>query len=546
MVFSPWLNRRKGRKMLRFLLVFLTLWAVSVTGAGPARADRLEGIQKRGALIVGVKTDYPPFGMLDAGGGIVGFEADLAANIAFRLGVELRLVGVTAANRLQKLEDGSVDIIIATMGDTAERRRIATLIEPSYYASGANVLVPPGKTFRAWSDLRGQKVCATQGSLYNRNIAQRQLLELQVFNGARDAKLALKDGRCVAWLYDDTAIAGDLLNPEWAGYSMPLTSSLLTPWSMAIAAAERGGKLERLLSDTVAEWHRSGFLLEAEKRWKLKPSPFLAQNNRLWSEKRSDGTPVCTRRAAGEWPTECRIEALAVSADAEGLQKFGLLLKERTGLDLSVVYDSYDREQFIVGLLITVKLAAACLLGSLLIGFVGALAVEARWPLISPLVEAAATVGRMTPPLLQIYVIFFGVGGAVVTRFGWTVDGFLVAAGCLSLYAGSANVFAFVEAAGVLRGRDPAYRLGLRRAGPAFKLAFGALSASLVNIVKATGMASAIAVPELISASTAIMAERGNIAVMMNVLMIVYFLLILAVVRLLNTVERKVMRHDAA
>lgn len=518
-------------------LLLLFLLILAPTGAF---ADKLDAIQQRGALIVGVKTDYPPFGMLDSSGAIVGFEPDLARDVAARLGVAVRLVGVSAANRLQKLEDGSVDLVIATMGDTAERRRIATLIEPSYYASGANVMTAPGKVLNNWSDLRGQKVCVTQGSLFNRSMEQRHLLELQVFNGARDAKLALRDGRCVAWLYDDTAIAGDLRNPEWAGYGMPLASTMLTPWSMALAASERGGPLERLVGDIVADWHRGGFLLEVEKRWGLKPSPFVTQNNRLWNDKRADGAPVCARRASGEWPPECRIEALATSQAAEGVQRLGLMLKELAGLDFSVIYDSYDRQHFIMGILATLHLAVGCLIGSLLIGFVGAALIDARIPLISRAVQAFATVGRMTPPLLQIYVVFFGVGGMVVTRYGWTVDGFLVAAACLSLYAGSANVFALVEAAAVLRAKDPAYRLRLRGAGAAFRLAFGALSASLVNIVKATGMASAIAVPELISASTAIMAERGNIAVMMNVLMVVYFLLIWGLVRLLNVAERRI------
>lgn len=532
-----------GEGLWRFLSLLLSLLLLF---SSPAHADRLETVEKRGALVVGVKTDYPPFGMLDHAGAVVGYEPDIAREIAKRLGVEVRLVAVSAANRLQKLEDGSVDLIIATMGDTAERRKIATLIEPSYYASGANVMTQSGKSFINWGDLRGRKICATQGALFNRPMVERYLLELQVFNGARDAKLALRDGRCVAWLYDDTAIAGDLMNPEWAGYEMPLPSTLLTPWSMALSAAERGGRLARAIEDMVGEWHRDGFFVELEKRWKLKPSPFVAQNHQLWSQKKPDGGPVCARRPSGDWPAECRIDAVVTSSEAEGLHRFGLMVKERFGLDFSVVYDNYDRSRFLTGLMVTVKLAVACLLGSLLIGFAGAVVADARIPLVSPVLTALFTIGRSTPPLLQMYVFFFGIGGVVVTRYGWTVDGFLVAAGCLSLYAGSANVFAFLEAAGVLRARDPGYRLGWRGGGQAFRLAFGALAASLVNIVKATGMASAIAVPELISAATAVMAERGNIGVMMNLLMAIYFLLVLAVVRLLERAERKLADKGAA
>ena len=51
------------------------------------------------------------------------------------------------------------------------------------------------------------RVCATQGAYFNRPMAQRFLLELQVFNGTRDTRLALRDGRCDAWLYDDRCVS---------------------------------------------------------------------------------------------------------------------------------------------------------------------------------------------------------------------------------------------------------------------------------------------------------------------------------------------------
>lgn len=528
-------------------LASILLWLLVLLLPGQAMADRLDTIVKRGTLIVGVKTDYPPFGMRDPKGELIGFEPDLAADLASRLGVGLQLVGVTTANRLQKVEDGTVDVIVATLGDTAQRRQIATLIEPNYYASGVTVMTGLDRHIDDWNDLRGQRVCATQGALFNRPMAQRYLLDLQIFNGTRDAKMALRDGRCMAWLYDDTAIAGDLLAPEWDGYGMPLPSSMVAPWSIAIAAAERGSRLERFLSDSVADWHRTGTLMSVERRWGLKPSAFLAETNRLWTAAKPDGTPLCARTPDGEWPADCRNKALLTSTDVGGLHRLGLLVKERTGLDLSLVYDDYDRGQFLHGLRVTAQLVVACLFGSLLVGLFGAILVEARVPLLGHAVTAVATLGRMTPPLLQMYVIFFGIGGIVVTRYGWTFDGFVVASACLSLYAGSANVFAFLEASAVVRRTlDRDYRLGLRNAGPALRLGFGALAASLVNIVKATGMASTIAVPELISASTAIVAERGNPEVMMNVLMVVYFLIVLAVVRFFRYLETKVVGHGAA
>ncbi len=517
---------------------------ITVLSGREALADRLDVIQKRGTLIVGVKSDYPPFGMLDADGRLIGFEADLAAALASRLGFDLRLVAVTSTNRLQKLEEGAVDVVIATLGDTPQRRQIATLIEPSYYASGAAVVAPPQTRLSSWADLRGKKVCATQGAYFNRPMAERFLLDLQVFNGTRDTRLALRDGRCVAWLYDDTGIVGVLSDPEWASYQTPLPSMMVSPWAIAIAASERGLRLERAISDAVADWHRSGWLIATERRWGIEPSQFLADLHELWSRVRPNGTPVCVRLADGGWPAECRNKLLLTSIDVGGLHRIGLLVKERTGLDLTIFYDGYDRNLFLSGIGMTLRLMAGSIIGSLLLGCLGALVAESGVPWVGGLVRLTAALGRMTPPLLLIYLVFFGLGHIVVSRFGWTFDGSVIAILCLSVYTGCAIVFALLEACAILKDREPGFSLSWRTLPQALRLASAAVVASLVNVVKATGMASAIAVPELISASTAIVAEQGNAAVMMNVLLIVYFLLVMGVVQLFGYFERRLFPHD--
>ena len=525
------------------LRVACLLALIAILGGREALADRLDLIQKRGTLIVGVKSDYPPFGMLDANGRLIGFEPDLAAELARRLGVQLQLVAVSSTNRLQKLQEGAIDVVVATLGDTPQRRQIATLIEPNYYASGVTVVAPPNAYLSSWADLRGRKVCATQGAYFNRSMAQRFLLDLQVFNGTRDTKMALRDGRCVAWLYDDTGIVGILGDPEWANYEAPLPSMMISPWAVAIAALERGSQLERAISDAVADWHRSGWLIEAEKRWGIKPSRFLAETRELWTRAKPDGGAVCARMPDGEWPAECRNKFLLTSTDVGGLQHVGLLIKERTGINLTVLYDAYDRNLFLSGLWMTLRLMVGSIAGSLILGCLGAL-MAGGIPLLGGLVRLAAALGRMTPPLLLIYLVFFGVGHIVVTRYGWTFDGSLIAILCLSFYTGCAIVFALLEAGAVLRDQEPGFALNWRGLPRALRLAYAPVIASLVNVVKATGMASAIAVPELISASTAIVAEQGNAAVMMNVLMIAYFLLVMGVVQLFNYFERRMIRHD--
>jgi len=114
--------------------------ALCIVGISATKADVLEDIKKKGTLTVGTKADYRPFGYLDPSGKIIGFEPDLSADVAKRLGVKLELVPVVASNRIQFLQQGKIDLMIATMSDTPERRKTVDIVDPDYYASGTNVL----------------------------------------------------------------------------------------------------------------------------------------------------------------------------------------------------------------------------------------------------------------------------------------------------------------------------------------------------------------------------------------------------------------------
>src|SRR5918912_3954634 len=121
-----------------------------VLAAWPAAAQTLEKIKSRGVLVVGTKADYKPFGFRDPSGAIVGFEPDLAKEIANKLGVKLQLEPVVSSNRMQFLEQGKIDLMIATMNDKPDRRKIVGILEPSYYASSVTVLANRKARLKSW------------------------------------------------------------------------------------------------------------------------------------------------------------------------------------------------------------------------------------------------------------------------------------------------------------------------------------------------------------------------------------------------------------
>ncbi len=261
------------------------LLAAAALAASPealARADALDAIRARGTLIVGTKADYRPFGFRDGSGAIVGFEPDLAAEIAKRLAVKLALVPVVAANRLELLAEGKVDLVIATMNDTPERHKLADFVEPSYYASGVNVLAPRALHLHIWQELEGKRVCTIQDAFYVGEIKQRYAPEIRTYKYTNEIYAALRQGTCDAVLYDDTALIGQLQALGWSDFEMPLRSILVEPWGMAVRLGEQ--HFAAMLSEMVRGWHKSGRIIALEKKWSIPPSVFAEEMHERYQD----------------------------------------------------------------------------------------------------------------------------------------------------------------------------------------------------------------------------------------------------------------------
>lgn len=261
----------------KLLSIAVASIALVMLGTTAAKADTLSDIKQKGVLVVGTKADYRPFGFLDPSGKIVGFEPELAADIAKRLGVKLELVPVVASNRIQFLQQGKIDLMIATTSDTPDRRKIIDFVDPNYYGSGTNVLASKSANLKSWADLKGKKVCLIQGSFYNKELQEKYGVEGVAFPGTAEAYGALRNGNCVAFAYDDTAIVGEMLKPEWSGYDMPLDTILFVPWGVAAKKGEKS--LVDVVSQATIDWHKTGFLQQLEKKWGIKPTKFVEEMN---------------------------------------------------------------------------------------------------------------------------------------------------------------------------------------------------------------------------------------------------------------------------
>lgn len=270
----------------------LTLRAVTLTSALamavaslPAFADEtLDAVKDSGVFKVGIKVDYKPFGFRDDSGTTVGFEHDLVEALGVRLTeklgrpVTVEKVTVTAQNRIPFLEQGKIDLIAATMNDNEERRKQMDIVDPGYYASGALIIARKERKVTKWEDLSGKTVCALQGSFYIKPLAQQYNIEFAPYAGIAEMNQALLDDRCYAEIGDSVLIGMQLQEDKWADYEAPLAPAFETPFVMAVRKNQPD--IRAVVSEMLTEWHKSGKLLETEKKWKLRPNAWLADQHK--------------------------------------------------------------------------------------------------------------------------------------------------------------------------------------------------------------------------------------------------------------------------
>ncbi|MGB1011738.1 MAG: transporter substrate-binding domain-containing protein [Thiolinea sp.] len=270
--------------MKKLLISAVTLAISTMALQANAANDRFKAVLEKGKLVVGVKADYKPWGFRNDSGEIVGMEIDMAQDVADRLGVELELVAVQSSNRMQFLEQGKIDLMIATMSDREDRRKIVGIPKPAYYTSGTNVLAPKAVGLKEWTELKDKPVCGKQGAFYNQIVEERYGAKIVAFTGNAEAKQALRDKKCIAWVYDDSSIMADLASGQWDDFEMPMKTEDDNPWGLAVPVEEVDGIWGNFMSGMIVNWHESGKLIEWEKKWGIQPTQYLADQKERFKD----------------------------------------------------------------------------------------------------------------------------------------------------------------------------------------------------------------------------------------------------------------------
>lgn len=248
--------------------VYQDVTPVPVHAPGTAMA----AIQSRGFVRVGVKVDQPRFGARNAAGDVEGFDVDIARLVALAifggrvddLGDRVRFVPVVSKDREATLQDGKVDMIVATYSITPERREKVDFAGP-YFSASQDIMTRAGDTtITSVADLTDKRVCTARGSTSLQNLVNRNAEAVVV---ARDTY-----SECATALAAGEVDAVTTDQPILAGYAVsdPTLRVLHNPFShedYGIGIPKGDEALRSFINDRLAQIQESGDWGRAARYW---------------------------------------------------------------------------------------------------------------------------------------------------------------------------------------------------------------------------------------------------------------------------------------
>lgn len=246
--------KKSLKRIIALSLVALTV--VSAFAKPKQKFRTVEQIKKNGTIKIAVFSDKKPFGYVDEYGKYQGYDVYFAERIAKDLGVKVKYVPVEAAARVEVLETGKVDLVLANFTVTPARAEKVDFALP-YMKCALGVVSNDKDIARKPEDLNGKTLIVSKGTtaetFFTENYPQVNLLKFDQYSEAYNALL---DGRGVGLSTDNTEVlAWAIENP---GFTVGI-ESLGSLDSIAPAVSKGNTSLLNWLNEEIKALGKENF-----------------------------------------------------------------------------------------------------------------------------------------------------------------------------------------------------------------------------------------------------------------------------------------------
>jgi polar amino acid transport system substrate-binding protein len=211
------------RNIIALVIALVLALSLVITASADVVYRTLDEIKASGTINIGVFSDKNPFGYVDENGEYQGYDVYFARRIGEDLGVTVNFVSTEAANRVEYLETGKVDIVLANFTVTPERAEKVDFALP-YMNVALGVVSPDSRIIKDLSEITAddQVIVISGTTAEDYLIKNNPEITLQKYDTYANAKNALENGNAVAWANDNTEVIAFALQNE--GYTVGIPS----------------------------------------------------------------------------------------------------------------------------------------------------------------------------------------------------------------------------------------------------------------------------------------------------------------------------------
>lgn len=236
---------------------------VMSTTAMAQAANTLDEIVARGKIIVGISLSTPPYGMTDADLKPAGFDVAIANLIARDLGVELEILDQVSQSRIPNLTSNKVDIVVSSLGITAERAK-AIMYTNAIYVDEQMVIAPTSSAITSLNDLVGKRVGVTRSTTNDTIITEKAVegTNIQRFDDDAATNQALFAGQVDAIV--SGVAAANAINAQTDQFQRKFA---VRQSPMGIGVRRGDADLHQWLNTEIMLLWNSGEIQAAQQQW---------------------------------------------------------------------------------------------------------------------------------------------------------------------------------------------------------------------------------------------------------------------------------------
>jgi glutamate/aspartate transport system substrate-binding protein len=282
------LDRLPGVRVHRWR-TFLSIVALVFAHAAQAQTTSLvrhtgtlKKIDDSGTIVLGHRTNSPPFAFLDSAGKPIGYSLDLCEivveEISNELAKSIRVVyrPVTPENRFELVRSGEVDLECGSTTNNAERRQ-AFAFSPTMFVTGTKLMVRRGSGILNFRDLAGKTVVLTRGTVHETvvpRLAERRKVDIKfVYAADHDESFrTLAAGKADAFANDDVQLYGMLAQTR-AASDFRVVGDFLTYADYALMLRRDDPEFSEVVDNAFRRLAGSREIVAIYDRWFRKPLP---------------------------------------------------------------------------------------------------------------------------------------------------------------------------------------------------------------------------------------------------------------------------------